>query len=367
MTGILSAGLAWAVPVRPDTLGAHLEAYAAGVPAITALRLCHRFGTGPAAHITRLPRELVLLIEDYVHAANWHLRSKPDCEWRSSFACFESQCEPRKHEGDWSGYAAIVNNYTRECDYCAKNTMNDDNCSYRCPDENNMLCRVCARGEGPQVCHRTCRRRWESEVNQLLRDDAAFVVQHEAGQRVWRDKIRQGPASPFAKYDRILSQHFGLEAYFASTKKGSERFIWPSHANYQWHELSDIRTTICYLTLPRVGAPEGWTRNSAVDGTKYRIVVEAANALPVDLTSIATPDAKMRRRFTFAMKTLALTPSVHPSQQHASPVSANRLKMRNDDGHKDAGSEDAEGKKSEPGPEYPQLTLLVNTRFHSHM
>ncbi|KAI6886362.1 hypothetical protein KC318_g15751 [Hortaea werneckii] len=79
----------------------------------------------------------------------------------------------------------------------------------------------------------------------------------------------------------------------------------------------------------------------------------------------------MRRRFTFAMKTLALTPSVHPSQKHASPVSANKLKMRKDDERNDAEGQDEEATKTEPddilGPDYPQLTLLVNTRFHSTM
>lgn len=189
--------------MRPDTLGAHLEAYAAGVPAITALRLCHRFGTGPEAHITRLPRELVLLIEDYVHAANWHLRSKPDCEWRSSFTCFQARCEPQKHEGDWSAYSAVVDSYMRECDHCTKNTMYDNNCPYRCADENNRLCPACAQAKGPEACYRTCRVRWESELNQVLRNHAAFFEQHEMNKRTWMDKIRQGPASRFAKYDRV--------------------------------------------------------------------------------------------------------------------------------------------------------------------
>ncbi|KAI6896233.1 hypothetical protein KC318_g10666, partial [Hortaea werneckii] len=319
MTGFLDAGLAWAVPVRPDTLGAHLEAYAAGVPAITALRLCHRFGTGPAAHVTRLPRELVLLIEEYVHAANWHLRSKPDCEWRSSFTCFESQCEPRKHEGDWSAHAAaVVNGFMRECDNCAQNTMYDDNCPYRCPDEHDRFCPACARGKGPEACYRTCRGRWESEVNMLLQNHAAVVEQHERNQRIWMNKVRlQGPASPFAKYAR----HFGLEAYFATTKMDREHLHWLGDFHSRWHATKDIRTTICHLTLPRAGGPSARFANSSTDEEQGRVLVEAAQALPVDLASTAAPIANMRRRFTFAMKTLALTPSVHPSQKHASPVS----------------------------------------------
>ncbi|KAI6822601.1 hypothetical protein KC340_g12133 [Hortaea werneckii] len=397
MTAFLDAGLAWAVPVRPDTLGAHLEAYAAGLPAITALRLCHQFGTGPEAHITRLPRELVLLIEEHVHAANWHLRSKPDCEWRSSFTCFQSRCEPREHKGDWSAYSAVVDSYMRECDHCTKNTMYDNKCPYRCPDELNRFCPACAEDKSPEACHATCRGRRESELNQVLSNHAAtFFEQHEMNKRTWMDKIRQGPASRFAKYDRILLQHFGLEAFFASTKIDYENRSWPRDFQYRWHAPSDVRTTICYLTLPRVGGPSGRFANSCTDEDKGRVFVEAAQALPVDLTSTAAPVANMRRRFTAAMKALALTPSVHPSQKHASPVSANKSKMRNDAERKDAESKDAELKDEERqnsesgepnemdpfssssartnvqendilGPDYPQLTLLVNTRFHFNM
>ncbi|KAI7164145.1 hypothetical protein KC349_g930 [Hortaea werneckii] len=350
MTGFLDAGLAWAVPVRPDTLGAHLEAYAAGVPAITALRLCHRFGTGPAANITRLPRELVFLIEEHVHAANWHLRSKPDCEWRSSFTCFQARCEPRKHEGDWSAYSAVVDSYMRECDHCTKNTMYDNNCPYRCPDEHNRLCPACAKDKGAEACYETCRVRWESELNQVLRNDAAFFEQHERNKRTWMDKIRQCPASRFAKYDRLLLQHFGLEAFFASTKIDYQNLKWPREFQYRWHAQSDLRTTICYLTLPRTGGPSGRFFNGSTEEKQGRILVEAAQALPVDLASTAAPIANMRRRFTFAMKTLALTPSVHPSQKHASPVSANKLKMHNDAERNDGERKDKDATKTEPAP-----------------
>lgn len=110
-----------------------------------------------------------------------------------------------------------------------------------------------------------------------------------------------------------------------------------------------MRTTICYLTLPRAGGPSGRFINGSTEEKQGPVLLEAAQALPVDLTSTTTPVASMRRRFTFAMKALALTPSVHPSQQHASPVSANKLKMRNDDERKDAESKGEEREKTESG------------------
>lgn len=46
----LSAGLAWATPVRPDLLGKHLQAYHDILPNLEALRLCRRFGKGARAY-----------------------------------------------------------------------------------------------------------------------------------------------------------------------------------------------------------------------------------------------------------------------------------------------------------------------------
>ncbi|KAM0701675.1 hypothetical protein Q7P35_010584 [Cladosporium inversicolor] len=62
----LTTTLTWALPVRVEQLGAHLEAYIATLPTITTLRLCNRFGASDDCHINRLPVELVKLIEEYI-------------------------------------------------------------------------------------------------------------------------------------------------------------------------------------------------------------------------------------------------------------------------------------------------------------
>lgn len=90
--------------------------------------------------------------------------------------------------------------------------------------------------------------------------------------------------------------------------------------------------------------------------------MEAAQALPVDLASTAAPIANMRRRFTFAMKTLALTPSVHPSQKHASLVSANKLKMCKGDERNDGERKNEEATKNEPGKAPDEMTPLPHSR-----
>ena len=63
---VLSAGIAWGVPVRPDLLGERLQAYRETLPMLTALRLCHRFGTGSNVYITKLPNEVEQAIENII-------------------------------------------------------------------------------------------------------------------------------------------------------------------------------------------------------------------------------------------------------------------------------------------------------------
>lgn len=99
---IVSPTVKWALPVRPDELGWHLEVYQKTLPALTTLRLCHRFGKGPDAHDTKLPFEILDAIEtilcdpkhrayqDYVRWDNWV----------ESFEHFEGRCAPIVSQSD---------------------------------------------------------------------------------------------------------------------------------------------------------------------------------------------------------------------------------------------------------------------------
>lgn len=55
--------LTWATPVDSLELITHFEAYLDLLPTFQALRLCNSFGSGPSAHITTLPVELVDRVE----------------------------------------------------------------------------------------------------------------------------------------------------------------------------------------------------------------------------------------------------------------------------------------------------------------
>lgn len=83
-----------AAPVEVDLLGAHLETYVSLLPAVNTLRLCHRFGQGQHAAITRLPVELIVYIEELL-TANERVYALQ--QWRTDFYCYKQLCEPEDH------------------------------------------------------------------------------------------------------------------------------------------------------------------------------------------------------------------------------------------------------------------------------
>ncbi|KAK5113323.1 hypothetical protein LTR85_010940 [Meristemomyces frigidus] len=92
---ILQHAIAWAVPVKPDILGGHLQAHVDTLPVIETLRLCHSFGRGPKASVVKLPIELRSEIEKYVIQ---EARGKTLPEWNQKFRCYQDSCSASQHE-----------------------------------------------------------------------------------------------------------------------------------------------------------------------------------------------------------------------------------------------------------------------------
>ena len=87
-------GVVWGLPVNPAQLGAHLEAYVEMKPAMDTLRLCNRFGRGQEAYITKLPQELISMIElELVRELRIHYHS----HWGDELCCLEQDCELYDH------------------------------------------------------------------------------------------------------------------------------------------------------------------------------------------------------------------------------------------------------------------------------
>lgn len=113
--GMLTAGLAWSMPVDVVTFGAHLETYVKLLPSFTALRLCNRFGKGPEVSITKLPVEMIAAIEELLTQT---ARAEVLAEWELDFKCFESRCEPVAHltSDDFARHYDISQESVDECD-----------------------------------------------------------------------------------------------------------------------------------------------------------------------------------------------------------------------------------------------------------
>jgi len=83
--------LTWAVPVNITTLAANLESYSNIDSKVSALRLAHRFGSGP---LSSIPQEILEMIIDEAQQLE-RRRIRP--KWDSDFLCFQGTCTWRQH------------------------------------------------------------------------------------------------------------------------------------------------------------------------------------------------------------------------------------------------------------------------------
>lgn len=84
--------LTYAISVHVVDLGANLDAHMETLPLVNTLRLCHRYGRGNKAFITKLPAELLARVESSVMQST---RDRARKEWMCEFNA------TRKH-AQWS-------------------------------------------------------------------------------------------------------------------------------------------------------------------------------------------------------------------------------------------------------------------------
>jgi hypothetical protein len=159
---VISAGLAWAVPVKPDELGASLEAYKKILPSLMALRLCHRFGKGEAAHVTKLPPEILHHIESMMFDPRY---AGP---WEEYFQHYEGRCEPLDHIYDDARLDMLDKFQDHLCAECQERGEDYSDC-WDCYDErtelaNDYMMADCEFGlGGKEGCYRST---WEDMIDQ---------------------------------------------------------------------------------------------------------------------------------------------------------------------------------------------------------
>lgn len=298
--GSVKAIFTWAVPVKVERLGAHLEAYANLQPTLTMLRLCNQFGRGDEAAITRLPVELVKNVEDHLMSEE---RKKTRKEWTADLRCFENTCEPRDHLSP--GYLEALKESIQEFE--GELSPFDEEDIHDIDDE---------------------------DVDLYL-DDVQEIWSHKHDERQARWQRRVGVKASEDRGD--LGEHSGL--VFAHFRL---RF-WTTHVRVaESDDESQEETTVAYLRMPKVqGFKDQWCTRS--DRYQYygdhHIETESGYGIPVNPPP--PPSEKEQASFKRAMKILGLKPYAHASQA-AARASSKR------------------GKKVDISWE-PQLTLLLKS------
>ena len=178
---VVNAGIAWAVPVRPDSLGQALETYEKNLPILNALRSCHRFRTGPKVHISRLPTEILIAIEDFVLDHAYRVR---ESQWVENFSHYEGRCEPYDHVQD------------------AHNLLGDIQ-----RDSFDELCDTCQEEDRADLCE-ACHLVVKANVNEHLLEhgDWCYELGSEgcwSKRQDWESTINQHPQGRFSKYDKV--------------------------------------------------------------------------------------------------------------------------------------------------------------------
>ena len=112
----------------------------------------------------------------------------------------------------------------------------------------------------------------------------------------------------------MLRKHFGLEAMFIPTRKASGKAAqWPDDPNHKWHDLDEIKSTICYLTLPRKDSTEQSFDASEMEAMNGFWFIQSAQSSFVDVPTLSNRETRIRQ-FRNALRTLKLDPYIHPSQ-----------------------------------------------------
>lgn len=196
-----------AVPVQPELLGEHLDAFIATLPKIHALRMCHRFGRGVDVHVTKLPVEIEQAIEELI-VESWD-SFDPDTwsplgTWDEQFECFESRCEPMGHLMDANSPLSdqASDNFT-PCKGCEGLGMYEgNNCKNYCKAQSEERCEECKSGPDPDLCERSCIATKRELKNELAMEWDWYDAHVDARAR-WLRRIDQKNDGGFVKHAEV--------------------------------------------------------------------------------------------------------------------------------------------------------------------
>lgn len=282
---------AWALPVKVEVLGAHLEAYQALLPTLIAVRLCNRYGKGSKAHITKLPIEMIHHIEGFLFRTT---RATTLPQWGQDLRCWEEKCQPIDHMDD----ATILEIYNRsKRDWTPGGVDFEDYDNWQA-EWKEMIApsQEVTPGIRESVAD-TMNEHWSDDGDRWTEDGEPRGC---LGQARWCARVGHPTSLERGKFDQyrvILRKDFGLDI-FVSHVQLNEKSV--RNAD------STAHSTIAYLRLPdatgcaHVHVPDLYENDYRMAREKS----EAGGARTLKLPS--TPSEKSLARFDHAMQALAL-------------------------------------------------------------
>ncbi|KAF2498026.1 hypothetical protein BU16DRAFT_332256 [Lophium mytilinum] len=326
------SGVSWAVPVDIVRLAPHLEAYEEAKPAITALRLCHRFGAGPDAHITKLPLELIEIIAELMQQES---RLWKYLEWKEDYDCFQESCELEDHfdEEDTAEFYRLAREqmgiHPKDCsepgcEACIERLIwQEERRGHHAKYCEMEDCDDCLDGNeysdaGSDESDDGDENLVDLVVELMSEGGAKYDIHSQRGmnweERVFQFKCCKDKRTPkIDKLLKILELDFGLSAVISHQriKLKDAKFVPYDYSLASYDEAA--KTTLCYLTLPHkvrtdfVGNEDLWScEGEVLEG--YNFMSTIIDRSTLDITE------KQRLRFGRTMKRLGLKPYFHFSQ-----------------------------------------------------
>ena len=318
--------------MRVDKLDAHLEAYVETIPAITALRLCNRFGKGENCYIHKLPTELVDAVEKLIVEPE---RERRLAEWTREMKCWAKKC-------------FFITDHLLPIEQNVYRAHHNITHSFGRADRSGP-------GES-ELTHENCGETLKSMLRKS--DEWSTPTRDLCANNRQAFKTKIGDAA-LSKHTSLLRDHFGIGIWVTPTYRDpddpvdldestdSDSSVWTCYLEEGWIALA-------WLTLPdSFKRTEKWPESrpgtiAPKNDSGYGISLKIASA-----TSLPSSD-----RFPFALKRLGLKPSIHSSQWESTPTSSFERELKPSDA---VGEDAVDEDETEEDYEWPQLTFLVRS------
>ncbi|KAH0359889.1 hypothetical protein KCU65_g9716, partial [Aureobasidium melanogenum] len=369
--GDTTAAMVWGIPVKPVDLLNNLDAYRKAIPIIHTLRLCNQFGKGDSVFVTRLPKELIGLIEEELLVLQGRHKKRSDHGWIKKYCCFEGSCRPSDHMAD-VGYPFEAGAFESMIDD-ALIRLSETHAEW--PMDEWL-----SNGYSSLPAH--VQKLVDAEVAHDFDDyvddygDELIWELRDENSLNWPSKVRKHMSSKENK--DVLRKHFGLDVWIMHENLDTTTTEYLKRTKRFSHTMFDPQqATICYLILPTRAAQWG-ARVDPDCGFSGDLFGFSANSMLVDSDSLSLTEER-QRRFARVMLRLALKPSVHPSQLRAAlsaapAISSSSSPLRQvpfptTDGNlsvKEKAKRDAATKKRIKDLEashWPKLMLLVDQNY----